>query len=208
ETMYKTLSLASTHGVEIGAHPAYPDLVGFGRRSMKCTDNELKALIWYQIGALAGVARPLNLSVSYVKPHGALYNDMMRSQHLLSLVMTAVKEYDAGLKVMIPVTLDHQAHAKLAATIGIEVVLEAFADRAYDDTGRLVPRDTLGAVHHDPYKIVEQARSFATLGGLHSVSGRWLDLPAQSLCVHGDNAESVQAVASIRAALQAAEDAQ
>ncbi|MCH8550728.1 MAG: 5-oxoprolinase subunit PxpA [Natronospirillum sp.] len=201
-TMNRTLALAVKYDVEIGAHPAYPDLVGFGRRSMKCTNEELQALIWYQIGALDGVARAHGVQVSYVKPHGALNNDMMRSEEQLATIMKAVSAYGNGLRLMIPVTNNWQQHRKMAAELDLELILEAFADRAYDQNGLLVPRSEAGAVHHDSDRIVAQATILAEKGGLYSIDGQWLQLPAESLCVHGDNPESVQAVADIKAALE------
>ena len=201
-TMHRTLALAAEHDVEIGAHPAYPDLVGFGRRSMKCTNEELKSLIWYQIGALQGIAGTFGLQVSYVKPHGALNNDMMGCEAQLRTVMEAVAAYGGQVRLMVPVSVDWQKHKTMAESLGVELILEAFADRAYDDTGRLVSRSIAGSVHHDQTTIVEQARTFALRGGIESVTGNWLTLPAQSLCVHGDNPESVQAVSAIRAALE------
>lgn len=200
--MHNTLMLAKNHKVKIGAHPAYPDLVGFGRRTIKCTKDELKTMIWYQIGALQGIAKPLGLSVSYVKPHGAMNNDMMANADQLRTIMAAVYAFDPELPLMIPITLDYPAHQKMAAEIGVKIILEAFADRAYDDNGRLVSRALPGAVHHDTDIIAAQAKSFAQRGGLHSINGNWLELPAESLCVHGDNAESVAAVAAIKAALE------
>lgn len=202
-TMQRTLAMAAHHGVEIGAHPAYPDLVGFGRRSMQCTKEELQSMIWYQAGALDGIARTFGLQVSYIKPHGALNNDMMRSEEQLRTVMEAVAAYGDDVRLMVPVSRQWETHQAMAREIGIELILEAFADRAYDDEGLLVARRIAGSVHHDEATIVQQARSFAERGGLSSVSGQWLDLPAQSLCVHGDNPESVQAVQAIRNALDA-----
>lgn len=203
-TMNRTVALAARHQVEIGAHPAYPDLVGFGRRSMQCTPEELQALIWYQVGALDGIARAHGVRVSYVKPHGALNNDMMQSPEQLQIIMEAVAGYGQALKLMIPVTNDWQRHRKMAEDIGLTLILEAFADRAYDGNGQLVSRRKTGAVHHDTATIVAQATALARQGGLDSIDGQWLELPAESLCVHGDNPESVAAVAEIKQALESA----
>lgn len=200
QTMFDTVQLARSFNVEIGAHPAYPDLVGFGRRSMKCTKDELMSLIWYQIGALEGVCRANGLRVTYVKPHGALNNDMMRDPDLLETVMQATKAY-GGVKLMIPVTRAYSEHQKMAERLELPLVLEAFADRAYTDEGQLVPRSEPGSVYHDQADIVRQAMSFAREGGVYSHSGQWLDLPASSLCIHGDNASSLQAASAIRDAL-------
>lgn len=202
-TLRNTIALAAHHGVSVGAHPSYHDLVGFGRRSIPHTHEEIHALLLYQLGALEGICRSESLQLDYVKPHGALNNDMMRDASLLEAVMTAVRTYRAGLPLMIPVTMDHQEHQALAERCGVPLLLEAFADRAYDDQGQLVRRSEPGAVLHDPEHIVQQALSFAHQGGVTSVSGRWLDLPADSLCVHGDNRSALDAVKAIRAALRA-----
>lgn len=202
--MHKTVAMALEHGVEIGAHPSYHDLVGFGRRSIAHTPEEITALMLYQIGALEGICRAEGARLTYVKPHGALNNDMMKEPSLLRTVMASVANYRPDLALMIPVTLDHSAHRALASQIGVPLIFEAFADRAYDDRGQLVPRTQSGSVHHDPATIVAQALSFATNGGVRSMSGQWLDLPAESLCVHGDNEHALAAVKAIRDALQSA----
>ncbi len=199
-TMLKAVALAAKHGVQIGAHPSYQDLVGFGRRSIAHSPDEITALMLYQLGALEGICQAEGVELSYVKPHGALNNDMMKDPTLLDAVMRAVTRYRPGLALMIPVTTRYREHRTQAEQLGLPLILEAFADRAYDDSGQLVPRSQPGAVHHSPEVIVQQALSFATQGGLHSVSGLWLDLPAESLCVHGDNEAALEAVRAIRQA--------
>jgi len=196
-----TLALAAKHKVEIGAHPSYHDLSGFGRRSIHHSPDEIEALMLYQLGALEGMCRNEGLTLSYVKPHGALNNDMMRDQTTLTAVMKAVRIFREDLPLMIPVTRDYREHQAMAATLGVPLLLEAFADRAYDDQGRLVSRRQAGAVHEDPELIVKQALSFARKGGVTSTTGNWLDLPADSLCVHGDNHAALEAVRAIRKAL-------
>lgn len=200
-TIQRTVALAAKHGVTIGAHPSYHDLVGFGRRSIAHTTEEILALMLYQLGALEGICRAEGTELAYVKPHGALNNDMMRDPSLLRTVMEAVARYREGLALMVPVTTAHKQHRELAETVGVPLWLEAFADRAYDDTGQLVSRRLDGAVLHAPKDIVRQAQSFANQGGLHSINGIWLDLPADSLCVHGDNDAALSAVRAIRQAL-------
>ncbi len=196
-----TLALAAKHKVEIGAHPSYHDLSGFGRRSIHHSPDEIEALMLYQLGALEGMCRSEGLTLSYVKPHGALNNDMMRDQTTLTAVMKAVRIFREDLPLMIPVTRDYREHQAMAATLGVPLLLEAFADRAYDDQGQLVSRRQAGAVHEDPELIVKQALSFARKGGVTSTTGNWLDLPADSLCVHGDNHAALEAVRAIRKAL-------
>lgn len=196
-----TVRLAKRHGVTVGAHPAYPDMVGFGRRSMACSAEEVENLVLYQVGALAGVCRAEGLEVGYVKPHGALYNDMMRDPDILEAVMRALTAFDARLPLMVMATRDPSATLELAERHGVTLWFEAFADRAYDAEGRLVSRREPGAVHHDPETIVDQARRIAGGEPLTASDGTRLVLAADTLCVHGDNAESIAAIQAIREAL-------
>ncbi|MEA5674475.1 MULTISPECIES: 5-oxoprolinase subunit PxpA [Pseudomonas] len=202
-TMRRTVALALQHGVTIGAHPAYPDLVGFGRRSMACSDDEIRDLLHYQIGALDGICKVLGGRVAYVKPHGALYNDMMADPQKLRAVLEAVAAYDAGLPLMLMATADDSAAQALGDEIGVPLWFEAFADRAYTASGHLVSRRLPGAVHHDPALVVEQAVRLARGEALVANDGSALRLDAATLCVHGDNESSVAAVRQIRQALDA-----
>ena len=202
-TMRRTVALAVQHGVRIGAHPAYPDLVGFGRRSMACSAQEVEDLLLYQVGALDGICRAEGASLSHVKPHGALYNDMMKQPALLTAVMRAVARFNPQLPLMLLARRDNHEAEQLAAEQGIGLLFEAFADRGYDPDGYLLPRNQPGAVHHDPERILAQALSFARGEPIIASDGSQLTLHADSLCVHGDNAESVAVVARIRAALDA-----
>ena len=199
--MARTVTLARAHGVQIGAHPSYQDLAGFGRRSIDHSADEIRGLMWYQLGALEGICRAHGTTVEYVKPHGALNNDMMRDTVTLQAVMEAVAAYHDGLPLMIPATVHSPEDSALADSLGLSLIFEVFADRAYDDNGRLVPRSQPGAVHEDPDTIVAQAMTLATKGGLYSRSGQWLTLPADSLCVHGDNAQALAATRAVRSAL-------
>ncbi|MBC3423508.1 MULTISPECIES: 5-oxoprolinase subunit PxpA [unclassified Pseudomonas] len=202
-TMRRTVALALQHGVTIGAHPAYPDLVGFGRRSMACSDDEIRDLLHYQIGALDGICKVLGGRVAYVKPHGALYNDMMADPQKLRAVLEAVAAYDADLPLMLMATADDSAAQALGDEIGVPLWFEAFADRAYTASGHLVSRRLPGAVHHDPALVVEQAVRLARGEALVANDGSALRLNAATLCVHGDNESSVAAVRQIRQALDA-----
>lgn len=199
--MRKTVSLALAHGVRIGAHPAYPDLAGFGRRSMQCSSQEVTDMLHYQIGALDGICRAQGGQVSYVKPHGALYNDMMQDPDLLRTVMQAVAAYDPALPLMLLARRDNQSTRSLAADCGIELLFEAFADRAYTRDGYLVPRSQPGAVVHETEQVVEQALKLARGQALTADDGSALQLDADTLCVHGDNPAAVEAVRQIRVAL-------
>ena len=198
--MRKTVALAVAHGVRIGAHTAYQDLVGFGRRSMDCTPQEVEDLMLYQIGALEGICRSQGAHVSYVKPHGALYQDMMRKPATLRAVMSAVARYDRQLPLMLMCTRDNSAAQALGDEFGLTLWFEAFADRAYDADGFLLGRSLPGAVHHDSQVIVGQALALARGEALQANDGSALTLAAQTLCVHGDNASSVAAVQRIRQA--------
>ncbi|MGE4534417.1 5-oxoprolinase subunit PxpA [Halomonas sp.] len=196
-----TVRLAARHAVRVGAHPAYPDMVGFGRRSLACSAEEVENLVLYQLGALSGVCRAEGLAVSYVKPHGALYNDMARDPEIMTAVMRAILAYDPSLPLMTMATRDTSAVRELAEAQGVTLWFEAFADRAYDGEGRLVSRREMGAVHHDPEVIVDQAVRIATGKPLTASDGSELLLTADTLCVHGDNPESIAAVKAIRQAL-------
>lgn len=197
-TMTRTVLLAKRAGTGIGAHPSYPDLQGFGRRSMQCSPLEIVSLVQYQLGALAGLAKVHGLELSHVKPHGALYNDMMCHESVLRAVLEAVSTYDASLPLMVLATADNEAVGEIADEFGVPLWFEAFADRAYDEHGFLVPRSMPGAVYRDPEAIVAQALSLATRGQVETLEGKLLSLNATTLCVHGDNEESVQAVRRIR----------
>lgn len=200
-TMRRTVDLAVQHGVRIGAHPAYPDLTGFGRRSLACSAQEVEDLLLYQIGALDGICRATGSRVGYVKPHGALYNDMMRQPGLLRAVLRAVRLYDPSLPLMLMSVRDNTVAEALAAEEGISLWFETFADRGYDADGFLLPRSQPGAVHHDSEQVIAQALALAGGQPLTASDGSALRLRADSLCVHGDNAGSVAAVQRIRAAL-------
>ncbi|MEN5240616.1 MULTISPECIES: 5-oxoprolinase subunit PxpA [Pseudomonas] len=204
-TMRRTVALALEHGVTIGAHPAYPDLVGFGRRSMACSSEEIRDLLHYQIGALDGICKVQGSRVAYIKPHGALYNDMMADPQKLRAVLEAVAAYDGNLPLMLMATADNSAAQALGDEIGVPLWFEAFADRAYTASGHLVSRRLPGAVHHDPALVVEQALRLARGEALVADNGSAVELNASTLCVHGDNESSVAAVRQIRQALDALE---
>ncbi|KMQ75895.1 5-oxoprolinase subunit PxpA [Marinobacter subterrani] len=207
DVMRRTIRLAKDHGVSIGAHPAYPDLVGFGRRSMACSASEIENLVLYQIGALSGLCRAESTEVRYVKPHGALYNDMAKKPEIFAAVARAVRAFDPDLPLMTLATRQTDTMREQAEQHGIRLWFEAFADRAYDSEGRLVARSEPGAVHHDPELIINQARLIATGQPLTASDGSDLVLQADTLCVHGDNEESIAAVRRIRDMLNTLESA-
>jgi len=200
-TMTRTVLLAKQAGTRIGAHPSYPDLVGFGRRSMACSPLEIISLVHYQIGALEAICRAQDQKVSYVKPHGALYNDMMRDHSIFRALLEAVADYRPDLPVMVLARPDTRELESIAREFGVSLLFEAFADRAYDQAGFLVPRNQEGAVHRDPERILAQALRLAERGEVLSREGTALRLRADSLCVHGDNPESVLVLRRLRQAL-------
>ncbi|MBT8768879.1 5-oxoprolinase subunit PxpA [Metapseudomonas boanensis] len=204
-TMHHTIALAIEHRVSIGAHPGYPDLVGFGRRSLACSPAEVEDLLLYQIGALDGLCRAQGARVSYVKPHGALYQDMMRDPKILAAVMRAVAAYDPQLPLMLMSTRDNTPAQDIGDECGVTLWFEAFADRAYDADGFLVSRNLPGAVHHEAGQVISQAVAIASGKPLVASDGSALPLRAHTLCVHGDNPGSVAAVRHIREALDALE---
>jgi UPF0271 protein len=198
--MQNTLALASTHGVMIGAHPAYPDLVGFGRRSLNCSAAELSAMLTYQIAALDGMAQSVGLQLNYVKPHGALYNDMMACEKTRAVIMQTVATYWRPLLLMLQATPEASKHQTEADRYGIQLWYEAFADRCYTDDGKLMPRSCTGAVHsHD--QMMTQVKQLVQDGSITTNTGRILSLQADTLCVHGDNDAGISAIQAIRQCL-------
>jgi UPF0271 protein len=196
-TLANTIALAKQHQVRIGAHPSYPDLAGFGRRSMKLSTNELTHLMHYQIAALEGMAKCQGMSLSYVKPHGALYNDMMGDERLLTTLLQAVASYPSDLKFMLMSTATHQQHSALAKDTGVELLFEVFADRRYTDAGLLMPRSQESALLNKAdmlaqVKLIVAEQKIITAGGLV------LQLPMDSLCVHGDNPTAIEQIKHIR----------
>ena len=197
-TMSKTVALAKQHNVTIGAHPAYPDLVGFGRRNMDIAPTELKALIQYQVGALQGICKAHGTQVTYVKPHGALYNTMMADFSVLETVMQAVSELDPTLVLMVMAIPESDQVKALAEKYQLALWFEAFSDRLYTDEGRLTPRKQSGAVHQTFDLIEQQVLQLSEQGALTTESGQLLAIQADTICVHGDGAHAVEAVQRIR----------
>ena len=194
--IFKTVRAAAERGVVIGAHVAYPDLVGFGRRNMDPSSTELVADVIYQIGALQGIAQAAGTTVSYVKPHGALYNTIAHDTRQANDVITGILAIDPELTLM---ALAGSPIIELARERGLRVVAEAFADRAYNDDGSLVSRREAGAVLHDAEQVAERMLNLVRTGELESISGRTVRLQADSICVHGDSPGAVEMARRIRA---------
>lgn len=197
----KTLRDAAANGVAVGAHVAYPDLAGFGRRNMDPTSRELVADVIYQIGALQGLAAAAGTRVSYVKPHGALYNTIAHDERQGQDVITAILEVDPGLVLM---GLAGSPLLRRAQERGVRTASEAFADRAYTDDGELLSRRLEGAVLHDPDLVAERMLRLVETGEIVSVSGKRVRLEADSICVHGDSPGAVAMARRLRERLQAA----
>lgn len=195
----ETLKLAKHHKTEIGAHVAYPDLQGFGRRSMALRGQALIDVLHYQMAALDGMARTLGRKISYVKPHGALYNDMMADRPLLLDIISTIADWHTPLDLMVLATTNDEELQQLAGEHGVRLRFEAFADRGYRNNGQLIPRGQPGALlTHD--QAVAQALAIAQ-GQLKSQRGKPIALKPDTLCVHGDTPEALSMLRDIRAAL-------
>ncbi len=195
-----TLEQAAARNVAVGAHVSYPDRVGFGRRNMDVAPDDLRADVIYQIGALQGLARAAGTRVTYVKPHGALYNTIAQDAGQGDAVIAAIRAIDPDLVLM---GLAGAPILDRARAAGLRVVAEAFADRAYTPEGALVSRRQAGAVLHDPETVAARMVQLATTGVIQAVDGSDLHLQADSICVHGDSPGAVQMAAQIRQALLA-----
>ncbi|MBI4900535.1 MAG: LamB/YcsF family protein [Actinobacteria bacterium] len=199
-TMLRTCRAAAARGVTIGAHPSYPDLVGFGRRHLDVSAEELTALTLYQVGALDACCRAAGTRLAYVKPHGALYHDVSRSPALARAFVLGVAEL-APLAVLGP------AGSELltaAADLGLPTACEVFADRAYRPAGTLVPRGEPGAVLEDSDVVAERVVAMATRGSVSAVDGSEVRVVADSICLHSDTPGAVALALRVRAALERA----
>ncbi|MBT2210995.1 MULTISPECIES: LamB/YcsF family protein [Actinomadura] len=194
--MRRVCAAAVERGVTIGAQVSYRDLPGFGRREMDVAAPELTAEILYQLAALDGIARTEGGRVAYVKPHGALYNRVVRDPVQAGAVADAVRAYDPALPLL---TLPGSALHDVAD--GLEVVAECFADRAYTPSGALVSRREPGAVVHDADAVTRRAVRMAVDGTVAAVDGTEVALRARSICVHGDTPGAVTLARSVRSAL-------
>ena len=199
--MRRVCHRAAGRGVAIGAQVGYRDLAGFGRRAIDVEPEDLIADVIYQLGALDGFARAAGSVVSYVKPHGALYNTVVADVDQAAAVVTAVRLYDPSLPLL---GLPGSQLLEQARTAGQPVVQEAFADRAYTAAGHLVSRRRPGAVLHDPAQIAERCVRMAVDGFVIAEDGSRLDLTPESLCVHGDTPDAVAVARLVRSELLAA----
>lgn len=198
--MEKTVALAKEHGVAIGAHPGFPDLMGFGRRPMNITPAEAGVYVKYQLGALLAFVKAQGLKLQHVKPHGALYNMAAKDETLAKAIAQSVASVDSNIRLM---GLAGSLMLKEAEKAGLPVISEVFADRAYNDDGSLVNRKLPEAVIHDAQQAAARAVMMAKEHKVISINGKEILLQADSICVHGDNAQAIELVCTIRSALQA-----
>ncbi|MCQ1950760.1 LamB/YcsF family protein [Arthrobacter sp. zg-Y859] len=200
-TIAQTCRDAVTAGVTIGAHPAYRDLAGFGRRFLDCSYTELFDDVLYQLGALQAMARAAGSDIRYVKPHGALYNTIVRHEVHAKAVIDAVRTFDKDLPVLL---LPGAVALDIAADAGLRGVTEAFADRNYNPDGTLVSRREANAVIHDPDQVTANMVRLATQGTITAVDGTEIPMSAESICVHGDTPGAVAMARAVRAGLESA----
>ena len=195
--MARTVKLAEQNGVGIGAHPAYPDLVGFGRREMSLSPVEIRNIVIYQIGALSAFTTMSGLQ--HVKPHGALYNLAARDRHVAEAIVEAISSVD---KELIHVVLAGSTWEQVAKEHGVRYARECYADRAVTSEGQLVPRSNPGAVVHESQEVLRRSLKLATEGRVTTVDGEEIGFEADSICLHGDTAGAVDLARMVRMNLE------
>lgn len=198
--MNKTIAMAKEAGIRVGAHPGFPDLMGFGRRNMNVSKEEAKAYTLYQLGALDAFCRAQGVKMQHVKPHGALYNMAAKDYDLSVAICEAIKEFDDSLIVM-ALSGGELVHA--AKDMGLRVALEVFADRAYEEDGSLVARTKEGAMITDEEEAIRRVIRMVKEKKVTAITGKDIDIKADSICVHGDGAKALAFVERIREAMQA-----
>ncbi len=199
--MRNTVTLALQHDVSVGAHPGYPDLLGFGRRYMHMTYREARDAVLYQLGSLGAFATALGTKIRHMKAHGVLYNAAAKDSELARALADAVFEYDRDI---IFVALAGSLLVDAGRQAGLRVASEAFADRAYQSDGSLVPRGTPGAVIDDETLVAARVARMLKEGKVTSIDGHELDIKPDTICVHGDTPGAVQFARAMRAALESA----
>lgn len=200
-TMSRSVILAKKYNVSIGAHPSYHDLLGFGRRTMICSLEEIKSIVLYQLGALSAFCKANGTAISYVKPHGALYNDMMRDENIFKAVLNAVSSFNKNIRVMILSGPKNEEYEYTAKLYDINLLFEVFADRNYNDDGSLVSRMEENAVIHEELDVIARVVNLKEKSLVTSINGHKLFLKCDSICVHGDNEKALEFVKLVRKAL-------
>lgn len=200
--MEATVDLCRRAGVAVGAQPGYPDLLGFGRRTMSFEPDEVESMVRYQIGALEAFCRAHSVEMHHVKPHGALYNQVAADPELAAAIARATAKFSRGLALYGLASSGPMAAA--AADAGLRFVPEAFADRRYLADGSLQPRSEVGSLLDDPQEAAAQAVSIAVDRRVSAAGGLMVELRAESICCHGDTRGAVRIAATVRRALEGA----
>lgn len=198
--MANTVALARRYGAAVGAHPGYPDLMGFGRRNIAVSPEEARAYILYQLGALDAFLRPLGIKMQHVKPHGAMYNMAAKDPSLARAICAGIRDFDSSLIVL---GLSGSQFGPAAEEMGLRWVSEVFADRAYEEDGSLVARSKPGSMITDEDEAVSRVVRMVKEGKVTAITGKDISLKADSICVHGDGPKAVAFTGKIRAALEA-----
>ena len=197
--MRATVRLARAAGAAVGAHPGFPDLVGFGRRELRASPRDVEDMVVYQIGALAAMARAEGVALAHVKAHGALYNMAARDRTLADAIAAAVRAVDPSLVLF---GLPGSELLRAGEAAGLAVASEGFADRAYAPDGSLASRTTAGSVLHDPDVVVRRALDMIQHGRVTTVTGSQLAFRVDTLCVHGDTPGAPDLVRRLRQGLE------
>jgi UPF0271 protein len=197
--MRQTVRLARESDVAVGAHPGFPDLVGFGRRELRASPREVEDLVLYQIGALAAIAVSEGVALAHVKAHGALYNMAVRDRALADAIARAILAFDRSLILF---GLPGSELLRAGAAAGLRVASEGFADRAYAPDGSLAQRTAPGSVIHDPDEVVARSIRMVTDGQVTATDGSTLSFPVDTLCVHGDTPGAAELTRRLRDGLE------
>ncbi len=200
QVMRACIQLALENKVQVGAHPSYPDRENFGRTSMALNPADIADLMYQQLRTIDAIADEFETQLDYVKPHGALYNDMMLSDAVFDGVLQGVSYLDSNIPLIVMATPRNEHYQTRAKAKGINLIFEAFADRRYTDQGVLQSRLEDGSVLNESELILKQAQLIKA-GQVETVSGKLLNIEADSLCVHGDNETSVSIVKELKAVL-------
>ncbi len=201
--MRHTIAIAKKNGVAIGAHPGFPDLIGFGRRNLDASLTEIRDYVTYQIGALQAFAAAAGMTVQHVKPHGALYNMAVRDPAIWDTVAEAIASVNARLILYVLAGMDRENLKGIGAKHGLRIAFEFFGDRAYNPDGSLVSRKKPGAVIHDGDIVAEKIVKMVKEDRVVCIDGTEIDMTADTICVHGDNPAALSLVQKIRTTLQA-----
>lgn len=199
--MEKTVAMAKEAGIRVGAHPGFPDLMGFGRRNMAVTPGEARAYVLYQLGALEGFCRSAGIRMQHVKPHGALYNMAAKDYELSRGICQAIKAFDKDLIVL---ALSGGELARAAEDMGLRIAREVFADRAYEEDGTLVGRGKPGAMITNEEEAIARVIRMVKEQKVTAITGKDIPIRADSVCVHGDGEKALAFVRRIRQAFEQA----